>query len=77
MDMPKPSKAELKSLSLRRAWIEIMLVLDWESYRNASLSLRRAWIEIALGGKLSKDKLSLSLRRAWIEINQATPAATD
>ena len=35
-----------KSLSLRRAWIEITSNV-WESADARSLSLRRAWIEIA------------------------------
>ena len=37
-------KARPKSLSARRAWIEIMI--DQKKINPASLSARRAWIEI-------------------------------
>ena len=37
-----------KSLSARRAWIEIGIVVQPNSYR-VSLSARRAWIEISFG----------------------------
>ena len=56
-----------KSLSARRAWIEM---LGWLRVLEVtrSLSARRAWIEIiddvSSGGKIK----SLSARRAWIEI---------
>ena len=57
-----------RSLSARRAWIEISwlttLILHYRS-----LSARRAWIEIGNpqpGGNLGSG--SLSARRAWIEI---------
>ena len=57
------------SLSMRRAWIEI---LSWVKQIIGlwSLSMRRAWIEIrqvALG-TFNEDE-SLSMRRAWIEIS--------
>ena len=57
----------LKSLSARRAWIEM---LGWLRVLEVtrSLSARRAWIEIlllAVGVMLAG---SLSARRAWIEI---------
>ena len=62
-----------RSLSARRAWIEISwlttLILHYRS-----LSARRAWIEIGNpqpGGNLGSG--SLSARRAWIEI-PCTPA---
>ncbi len=57
-----------RSLSARRAWIEITLCLLFRVVVG-SLSARRAWIEIIL---LNRNKLthpwSLSARRAWIEI---------
>ena len=55
------------SLSARRAWIE-MLVLVFTSFCPASLSARRAWIEIAPRWRVPGRPLSLSARRAWIEI---------
>ena len=56
-----------KSLSLRRAWIEIF---PWSNCRcqDRSLSLRRAWIEIRWLKKSPVSVASLSLRRAWIEM---------
>ena len=39
---------ELVSLSARRAWIEIMLILADMVLYLMSLSARRAWIEIVL-----------------------------
>ena len=56
-----------KSLSLRRAWIEIRTV-RWQNTDCRSLSLRRAWIEIRTVRWQNTDCRSLSLRRAWIEI---------
>ena len=58
-----------KSLSSRRAWIEIShnqtVYLDGEG----SLSSRRAWIEIVRADATPSNwKTSLSSRRAWIEI---------
>ena len=57
----------LKSLSARRAWIEIFLAGEIETL-SWSLSARRAWIEI--GVDFAEDWLnaSLSARRAWIEM---------
>ena len=56
-----------ESLSLRRAWIEIIgraaNIGPW-----TSLSLRRAWIEMSDDAAETSDAPSLSLRRAWIEI---------
>ena len=42
---------KMKSLSARRAWIEIPAGC-WRDARRASLSARRAWIEIVLWGRL-------------------------
>ena len=57
-----------RSLSARRAWIEIIDDFEPSSTRK-SLSARRAWIEMhPLALILPKTGLSLSARRAWIEI---------
>ena len=56
-----------RSLSARRAWIE-MLASRLVDMSAASLSARRAWIEMegpAVGHKVT---MSLSARRAWIEM---------
>ena len=58
----------MMSLSVRRAWIEILPVVAVTSLVPSSLSVRRAWIEILSGKALRKRTLSLSVRRAWIEI---------
>ena len=61
------SKGQAASLSLRRAWIEI--VRQAKKIKGiTSLSLRRAWIEIEHGAGYVDAQGSLSLRRAWIEI---------
>ena len=57
----------MKSLSARRAWIEIVEVVQ-NIYANESLSARRAWIEIVKVDNELADNVSLSARRAWIEI---------
>ena len=57
-----------RSLSARRAWIEILYHLS-ACNRQLSLSARRAWIEILVCVKpFPLVKRSLSARRAWIEI---------
>ena len=61
----------MRSLSARRAWIEI----NSEATKHdqaTSLSARRAWIEIWNSfGKRTFRLQSLSARRAWIEILSA------
>ncbi len=57
-----------KSLSARRAWIEIYK-LSAQRKLCRSLSARRAWIEISVVIiHILPFLLSLSARRAWIEI---------
>ena len=56
-----------KSLSARRAWIEIPAGC-WRDARRASLSARRAWIEMLASRLTDMSAASLSARRAWIEI---------
>ena len=62
------TRRDARSLSARRAWIEILFSLSFFAKRLESLSARRAWIEIMLPSTLSRCQLSLSARRAWIEI---------
>ena len=57
-----------RSLSARRAWIEIYLDNADCSYLLGSLSARRAWIEILPCCGRCPVERSLSARRAWIEI---------
>ena len=58
----------LVSLSARRAWIEIC-VLVVQVLFDGSLSARRAWIEIPSPCATAPALTwSLSARRAWIEI---------
>ena len=61
-----------RSLSARRAWIEIGSVISENRYRQRSLSARRAWIEILVYLALIRYLVSLSARRAWIEIKKIT-----
>ena len=56
------------SLSARRAWIEIVLLLAAHPPGCESLSARRAWIEIPAASTAAGCTASLSARRAWIEI---------
>ena len=58
----------VKSLSARRAWIEIYKYSIPYIYILVSLSARRAWIEIKTRTFVSQTVKSLSARRAWIEI---------
>ena len=60
-----------KSLSARRAWIEITAHTAKKT-SIASLSARRAWIEIIHTARKGSDNESLSARRAWIEIVEIT-----
>ena len=55
------------SLSVRRAWIE-MLSPPITSISTVSLSVRRAWIEMFIFSSYSVHIWSLSVRRAWIEM---------
>ena len=58
-----------KSLSARRAWIEILCLRLMFWLFRPSLSARRAWIEILVRRAVwAYYQASLSARRAWIEI---------
>ena len=60
----------LRSLSARRAWIEISARAIIEC-NGGSLSARRAWIEMEKDiVTFKKGAKSLSARRAWIEITE-------
>ena len=64
------SQNSRRSLSARRAWIEIQ-VFQRIAKPFRSLSARRAWIEISsLDDILAGVNESLSARRAWIEIKK-------
>ena len=60
--------APRRSLSARRAWIEIRDDEKVQAGDFWSLSARRAWIEILMKCQVKKYSGSLSARRAWIEI---------
>ena len=64
-----------KSLSARRAWIEIISVRGHGFWPRWSLSARRAWIEIVDVVSVQHGCESLSARRAWIEIGTITAGA--
>ena len=57
-----------RSLSARRAWIEILVLPGFKSFRNSSLSARRAWIEIhiILGGYYN---VAVALRKESVDRN--------
>ena len=56
------------SLSARRAWIEIFIIVIRTPIGCVSLSARRAWIEMAEVNSMLTLIQSLSARRAWIEM---------
>ena len=58
-----------RSLSARRAWIEMLESKQIDPSVMQSLSARRAWIEMTYVTRLPRAQVSsLSARRAWIEI---------
>ena len=68
MDIDDKFGGLVSSLSARRAWIEISIMLT-KIVIGWSLSARRAWIEIHCPGRTHNAcQWSLSARRAWIEI---------
>ena len=73
-----PRYATVKSLSARRAWIEIIHRGPHHIYLG-SLSARRAWIEIsgADAAPARRMEQSLSARRAWIEIEMSCRSLQD
>ena len=59
----------LKSLSARRAWIEILA--SWSAVLTELVALRKESVDRNVGvaqGSVAWYKMSLSARRAWIEI---------
>ena len=64
----KDSSLTAKSLSARRAWIEIGITMVGAG-TTTSLSARRAWIEMTQFVPITTSDVSLSARRAWIEID--------
>ena len=63
----------VKSLSARRAWIEI-LIYARQVCVTWSLSARRAWIEIA-SGTLSDTSDVVALRKESVDRNLSSPVA--
>ena len=64
----KPFREQFKSLSARRAWIE----MDWASVISAmtsSLSARRAWIEI-FGRSVEFHLYAVALRKESVDRNR-------
>ena len=60
----------VKSLSARRAWIEISIVIVILRKRNTSLSARRAWIEISIVIVILR-KRNVALRKESVDRNPA------
>ena len=58
----------LRSLSVRRAWIEILASLSAVVTELLSLSVRRAWIEIKLA-KTSRTENEVALRKESVDRN--------
>ena len=73
---PQNKLANMRSLSARRAWIEICTAETAITLIGKSLSARRAWIEMGMVNSMLTLIQSLSARRAWIEISirKSTPA---
>ena len=63
----------LLSPSVRRAWIEILLLVSNSPKNWSSPSVRRAWIEIFIFRNINGSGKSPSVRRAWIEIRSIAP----
>ena len=61
--------AKARSLSARRAWIEIPAGC-WRDARRASLSARRAWIEIC-GGVFARLWALVALRKESVDRNSS------
>ena len=68
---------QLRSLSARRAWIEIVRRCGWYHGHILSLSARRAWIEIGqLGGQ--RQPPAVALRKESVDRNRRdVPALYD
>ena len=63
-----------KSLSARRAWIEIKYLVSTVLGLFKSLSARRAWIEIAGLWCVLGDKATVALRKESVDRNNLLPA---
>ena len=64
----EPVKVGEKSLSARRAWIEMSTVIVIFRKRNTSLSARRAWIEIVAPASAPYAEL-VALRKESVDRN--------
>ena len=58
-----------RSLSARRAWIEISTVIVILRKRNTSLSARRAWIEMDWASVISAMTSQVALRKESVDRN--------
>ena len=59
-----------RSLSARRAWIEIVCACSGLSTAKRSLSARRAWIEMK-GADIGHKMISVALRKESVDRNYA------
>ena len=58
----------IKSLSARRAWIEIRVTISYTP-ETESLSARRAWIEIVIAAVFSLTTVLVALRKESVDRN--------
>ena len=58
----------MKSLSARRAWIEIRVTISYTP-ETESLSARRAWIEIVIAAVFSLTTVLVALRKESVDRN--------
>ena len=65
----KNPKRKIKSLSARRAWIEIKRFWSRKTSAAVSLSARRAWIEIANGLRAGRAVRRVALRKESVDRN--------
>ena len=74
--MNNNGNANNKSLSARRAWIEIAHVVANNEYEPMSLSARRAWIEISHPSS-QKSAQCVALRKESVDRNCALVPGND
>ena len=64
---------EIPSLSARRAWIEIFIIVTRTPIGCVSLSARRAWIEISSLDDILAGVNEVALRKESVDRNKAFP----
>ena len=68
--LPKKNRSSVgRSLSARRAWIEIRLADMSAAWNRLSLSARRAWIEISYGALAGASEI-VALRKESVDRNK-------